>query len=104
MLKPTAAVPAALPTWPATPALRQVRSQTGEFGVRGKWLAAPRAGTDLAWNLSAFRTQLHDDIYGIATSVSSGFFQNIGHTQRQGLEAGRPTRLCAGQRLLTTVH
>jgi len=70
------------------PALRQVRSQTGEFGVRGKWLAAPRAGTDLAWNLSAFRTQLHDDIYGIATSVSSGFFQNIGHTQRQGLEAG----------------
>jgi iron complex outermembrane receptor protein len=42
----------------------------------------------LAWNLSAFRTQLDDDIYGIATSVSRGYFQNIGATRRQGLEAG----------------
>jgi iron complex outermembrane receptor protein len=31
---------------------------------------------------------LHDDIFGIATSVSQGFFQNIGDTRRQGLEAG----------------
>jgi iron complex outermembrane receptor protein len=35
-----------------------------------------------------FRTLLHDDIYGIATSVSQGFFQNIGDTRRQGIEAG----------------
>lgn len=69
------------------PTLRQVRSQSTEFGVRGKWPAAAGSGAELAWNLSVFRTQLHDDIYGIATSVSSGFFQNIGDTQRQGLEA-----------------
>ncbi|MGA3159436.1 MAG: TonB-dependent receptor, partial [Steroidobacteraceae bacterium] len=67
---------------------RQVRSQTTEFGVRGKWPAGSGSGAELAWNLGAFRTQLHDDIYGIATSVSSGYFQNIGDTQRQGLEAG----------------
>ena len=35
-----------------------------------------------------FRTNSEDDIYGIATSVSSGFFQNIGSTRRQGFEAG----------------
>jgi iron complex outermembrane receptor protein len=69
------------------PTLRQVRSQSTEFGVRGKW-PEPAGGPELGWNLSAFRTQLRDDIYGIATSLSSGFFQNIGNTRRQGLEAG----------------
>jgi iron complex outermembrane receptor protein len=68
------------------PTLRQVRSQTSELGVRGRWPGT--AGSTLTWNLGVFRTQLHDDIYGIATSVSSGFFQNIGDTLRQGLEAG----------------
>ena len=42
----------------------------------------------MSWNLSVFRTLLQDDIYGIATSVSQGFFQNIGDTRRQGIEAG----------------
>ncbi len=31
---------------------------------------------------------LEDDIYGIATSVSQGFFQNIGDTRREGVEIG----------------
>jgi iron complex outermembrane receptor protein len=31
---------------------------------------------------------LDDDIYGIATSVSQGFFQNIGDTRREGVELG----------------
>jgi iron complex outermembrane recepter protein len=70
------------------PTLRQVRSQSSELGIRGKWLKLAGSGRELAWNLGVFRTQLHDDIYGIATSISSGFFQNIGDTQRQGLEAG----------------
>jgi iron complex outermembrane receptor protein len=35
-----------------------------------------------------FRTNLDDDIYGIATSVSTGFFQNIGATRREGFETG----------------
>ena len=49
---------------------------------------SPGAEDELSWNLSAFRTLLHDDIFGIATSVSQGFFQNIGDTRRQGFEAG----------------
>jgi iron complex outermembrane receptor protein len=67
------------------PTLRQVVSRTSELGVRGKMPQANDA--ELSWNLSVFRTLLHDDIYGIATSVSQGFFQNIGDTRRQGVEA-----------------
>jgi iron complex outermembrane receptor protein len=67
------------------PTLRQVVAHTYELGIRGNG-SAPSASW--SWNLSLFRTQLSDDIYGIATSVSSGFFQNIGDTRRQGVEAG----------------
>jgi iron complex outermembrane recepter protein len=70
------------------PNLRQVISHTAEIGLRGK--LGDMRGNDgqFTWNLSGFRTLLHDDIYGIATSVSQGFFQNIGDTRRQGFEAG----------------
>jgi iron complex outermembrane recepter protein len=67
------------------PNLRQVIAHTYEFGLRGKQDSSVR---HLSWNASAFRTNSDDDIYGIATSVSSGFFQNIGSTRRQGFEAG----------------
>jgi iron complex outermembrane receptor protein len=70
------------------PNLRQVIAQTVEIGLRGKTPDAPRTDGTITWNLSMFRTLLHDDIYGIATSVSQGFFQNIGDTRRQGIEAG----------------
>jgi iron complex outermembrane recepter protein len=70
------------------PNLRQVVSHTYELGVRGNVAAESAQGSTLRWNLSVFRTQLHDDIYGIATSVSQGFFQNIGDTRRQGIESG----------------
>jgi iron complex outermembrane recepter protein len=69
------------------PDLRQVISHTAEAGVRGKGSDSTLGG-EWTWNLSVFRTLLHDDIYGIATSVSQGFFQNIGDTRRQGVEAG----------------
>jgi iron complex outermembrane receptor protein len=68
------------------PPLKQVLSQTSEFGVRGNLPAVQ--GGQLTWNLSAFRTLLENDIFGIATSVSQGFFQNIGDTRREGFEAG----------------
>ncbi len=69
------------------PNLRQVIAHTSELGLRGR--ISPLGGsTEASWNLSIFRTLLHDDIYGIATSVSQGFFQNIGDTRRQGAEAG----------------
>jgi len=70
------------------PNLKQVISRTFELGVRGKIADASASGSEINWNLSAFRTLLKDDIYGIATSVSQGFFQNIGDTRRQGVEAG----------------
>jgi iron complex outermembrane recepter protein len=69
------------------PSLRQVVAHTSEVGLRGKLSDAGSDG-QVSWNLSVFRTLLHDDIYGIATSVSSGFFANIGDTRRQGIEAG----------------
>jgi iron complex outermembrane receptor protein len=69
------------------PTLRQVVAHTTELGLRGVLGDGASTGRWL-WNLSAFRTQLDDDIYGIATSVSRGFFQNIGATRRQGVEAG----------------
>ena len=66
---------------------KQVVSHTSEVGLRGT-LAGRRPAGQVTWNLSAFRTLLKNDIYGIATSVSQGFFQNIGDTRRQGIEAG----------------
>jgi len=70
------------------PNLRQVVAHTSEVGMRGRVNDMTGDGGRMTWNLSVFRTVLHDDIYGIATSVSSGFFQNIGDTRRQGIEAG----------------
>lgn len=70
------------------PTLRQVVAHTSELGVRGKFARSEGNGGEISWNLSIFRTLLKDDIYGIATSVSQGFFQNIGDTRRQGIEAG----------------
>ncbi len=68
------------------PHLKQVVSSTYEAGLRGT-LAQPLSlpGT-MTWHAGAFRTDLSDDIYGVATSVSAGFFQNIGATRRQGIE------------------
>jgi iron complex outermembrane recepter protein len=70
------------------PLLRQVVAHTFELGLRSKIPAETASAGTTSWNLSAFRTNLDDDIYGIATSVSTGFYQNIGATRRQGFEAG----------------
>jgi iron complex outermembrane recepter protein len=70
------------------PNLHQVVSHTTELGARGKFPSVAGADSEVGWNLSVFRTLLKDDIFGIATSVSQGFFQNIGDTRREGLEAG----------------
>jgi iron complex outermembrane receptor protein len=66
------------------PNLRQVIAHTVELGLRGR-----SSGNDarISWNASVFRTNSDDDIYGVASSISSGFFQNIGATRRQGFEA-----------------
>ncbi|HWX30502.1 MAG TPA: TonB-dependent receptor [Steroidobacteraceae bacterium] len=81
--------PCLLPTTLAgdPPALRQVVAHTTELGLRGR-AAMSSSQAHLSWNAGVFRTDSHDDIYGIATSVSTGFFQNIGSTRRQGFESG----------------
>jgi len=70
------------------PTLKQVIAHTFELGARGRIKDGLPAGNSMYWNVSAFRTNLQDDIYGIATSVSSGYFTNIGSTRRQGMETG----------------
>lgn len=70
------------------PPLKQVVSRTVEAGFRGKHEFAPQIGT-LDWKLGAFRTANHDDILAIPSPVVQGFgyFQNVGQTLRQGIEA-----------------
>lgn len=69
------------------PTLRQVVSHTFEAGLRGGF-AAPEPDGRFSWNADLFRTDVDDDIYGAATSLSTGYFQNIGSTRRQGVELG----------------
>ena len=83
-------IPCLLPSSLASdpPSLRQVVAHTYETGLRGKF-ALPELGDGrVSWNASLFRTDVDDDIYGVATSLSTGFFENIGATRRQGAELG----------------
>ncbi len=82
------AQPCVLPSSLASdpPTLRQVVSHTYEGGLRGGFTLPDLLPGRFRWNAGLFRTDLDDDIYGIATSISTGFFQNIGATRRQGIE------------------
>jgi iron complex outermembrane receptor protein len=68
------------------PTLRQVVSHTWEAGLRGRFSMRRLGPGRVNWNADLFRTDLEDDIYGVATSLSAGYFQNIGATRRQGAE------------------
>ncbi|MBA2397197.1 MAG: TonB-dependent receptor [Bradyrhizobium sp.] len=70
----------------ADPPLKQVVSRTIEAGFRGtKELGI---GT-LGWKIGAFRATNADDILAIPSPELQGFgyFQNVGRTRRQGIEA-----------------
>ena len=71
------------------PPLKQVVSRTFEAGLRG------RAGADLRWNTSVFRTANRDDLLFIGNGRSAGYFANFGRTLRQGLELGVSRRSTA---------
>ena len=64
------------------PALRSVVAMNYELGWRG---SVP--GTGVALSADVFRTDVQDDIFFVAPTATTGFFQNIGNTRRQGLEA-----------------
>jgi len=79
------AAPCLLPTNLASdPPLNQVVSKTVEVGARGSVLD-PGLGK-YGWDLSVYRTNSENDIYGISTTIASGFFQNVGSTRRDGAE------------------
>lgn len=65
------------------PPLGQVVSKTSEVGARGSLSA--NLGK-LSWDLGVYRTDSEDDIYGISTSLASGYFQNVGSTRREGAD------------------
>ncbi|MBV9458496.1 MAG: TonB-dependent receptor [Bradyrhizobium sp.] len=68
------------------PALKQVVSRAVEAGFRGT--REMNIGT-LEWKLGGFRATNTDDILAIPDPILQGFgyFQNVGDTRRQGIEA-----------------
>ena len=67
------------------PPLKQVVSHTVEAGFRGT--GDTNIGK-LNWKLGAFRADNTDDILSIPSQVQGfGYFQNVGSTRRQGIEA-----------------
>jgi outer membrane receptor protein involved in Fe transport len=68
------------------PPLKQVVSHTVEAGLRGT--KEMNIGT-LGWKLGVYRADNTDDILAIPSPVVQGFgyFQNVGSTRRQGIEA-----------------
>jgi outer membrane receptor protein involved in Fe transport len=68
------------------PPLKQVISHTVEAGLRG---TSDLNIGKLAWKLGGFRATNTDDILAIPDPVLQGFgyFQNVGSTRRQGIEA-----------------
>lgn len=70
----------------ADPPLKQVVSRTVEAGLRGT--KELNVGT-LGWKVGAFRATNADDILAIPSPELQGFgyFQNVGRTRRQGIEA-----------------
>jgi iron complex outermembrane receptor protein len=69
----------------ADPPLKQVVSRTVEAGFRGT--KELNIGT-LGWKIGGFRATNADDILAIPSQLQGfGYFQNVGRTRRQGIEA-----------------
>ena len=63
------------------PALKPVVATTYELGWH---LREPRGRLDVSADV--YRTDVRDDIFFIASTVTGGYFQNIGATRRSGVE------------------
>ncbi|MDP8566913.1 TonB-dependent receptor [Methylophilus aquaticus] len=64
------------------PYLPQIKATTYEVGVRGS------VSESVQYNLTAYQTDLKDDIYFVAVGNGQGFFDTVGKTRRRGVEAG----------------
>ena len=77
------AVPCGLPDdFASDPDLKQVVARTFEIGLRGSL-----PDQSFNWSADVFRTTSSNDIQFIATATNSGYFDNVGDTRRQGLDA-----------------
>jgi outer membrane receptor protein involved in Fe transport len=75
------------------PALKPVIATTYELG----WHFRPARGRFDA-SADVYRTDVRDDIFFIASTVTGGYFQNIGATRRSGVELALQWRGPAGLR------
>jgi outer membrane receptor protein involved in Fe transport len=74
------------------PPLKAVLAKTMEGGVRGA--LAP----NIDFSAALFRTNLDNDIQFVSSgggAVSAGFFRNVGHTRRQGVELDMQAKVSA---------
>jgi len=77
------AVPCSLPNdFASDPDLKQVVARNVEVGARGT------SGKWLNWSLDLFHTRNSNDIQFVSTSLSQGYFSNVGDTRRQGADLG----------------
>jgi outer membrane receptor protein involved in Fe transport len=81
---PCSAVPNA---FGADPELQAVVSKTYEVGMRGN------VANLLKWRTSYYRTELENDILFNQSSLTTGYFSNVGQTLRQGIEIGLDGKL-----------
>ncbi len=72
----------------ADPPLDQVVAKTWETGLRGQFKELLNG--HVSWNVGYFNAINHNDIIfqSAGTANSSGYFANVGKTQRQGIELG----------------
>jgi outer membrane receptor protein involved in Fe transport len=71
----------------ADPELQAVVSKTYEVGMRGN------VANLLKWRASYYRTELENDILFNQSSLTTGYFSNVGQTLRQGIEIGMDGKL-----------
>lgn len=75
--------PCSLPAgFNSDPDLKKVVAKTWEAGVRGKFTQ------DINWNVGLYDTRTINDIQFIYSAASQGYFQNVGQTERKGIEIG----------------
>jgi len=75
--------PCSLPAgFNSDPDLKKVVAKTWEGGVRGKLTQ------DINWNVGLYDTRTTNDIQFIFSAASRGYFQNVGQTERKGIEIG----------------
>lgn len=70
----------------ADPPLKLVTATTWEAGLRGH--SGGKGRLAVTWSLGLFRSDTDNDISRVASEVRGrGFFENVGRTRRQGVEA-----------------